>query len=65
MLPVFHVLETLLWLNLLNSRTKHIDVRHHYIRERIELHQIDVKRVPGSENVVDAFTKPHSSKGKV
>ncbi|OWZ07791.1 hypothetical protein PHMEG_00019778 [Phytophthora megakarya] len=30
-----------------HSRTKRIDVRHHFIRERIELKQIYVKRVPG------------------
>jgi len=43
--PVFH------------SRTKHIDVRHHSVRERIELKEIDVLRVPGVDNVADAFTK--------
>ncbi|GMF17028.1 unnamed protein product [Phytophthora fragariaefolia] len=44
--PVFH------------SRTKHIDVRHHFVRERIDLKEIDVLRVPGVNNVADAFTKP-------
>ncbi|GMF51010.1 unnamed protein product [Phytophthora fragariaefolia] len=44
--PVFH------------SRTKHIDVRHHFVRERVDFKQIEVLRVSGSENVADAFTKP-------
>ncbi|GMF37735.1 unnamed protein product [Phytophthora fragariaefolia] len=44
--PVFH------------SRTKHIDVRHHFVRERIDLTEIDVLRVPAVDNVADAFTKP-------
>jgi hypothetical protein len=43
-----------------HSRTKHIDVRHHFIRERVELKEIDVLRVPGSDNIADAFTKPLS-----
>jgi hypothetical protein len=34
-----------------HSRTKHIDVRHHFIRERVELKEIDVLRVPGSDNI--------------
>ncbi|OWZ14557.1 Lectin receptor kinase [Phytophthora megakarya] len=41
-----------------HNRTKPIDVRHHFVRERVELKQIDVLRVPGDENVADAFTKP-------
>ncbi|KAE8907367.1 Retrovirus-related Pol polyprotein from transposon TNT 1-94 [Phytophthora fragariae] len=44
----------------LHSRTKHIDVRHHFIRERVDMEEIEVLRVPGSENVADAFTKPLS-----
>ncbi|GMF15431.1 unnamed protein product [Phytophthora fragariaefolia] len=44
--PVFH------------SRTKHIDVRHHFVRERVDLKQSEVLRVPGSAKVADAFTKP-------
>ncbi|OWY95227.1 polyprotein [Phytophthora megakarya] len=41
-----------------HSRTKHIYVFHHFIRERIELMQINVKRVPGEENMADTFTYP-------
>ncbi|GMG17630.1 unnamed protein product [Phytophthora fragariaefolia] len=42
------------------SRTKHIDVRHHFVRELVELNEIAVKRVAGADNVADAFTKPLS-----
>jgi hypothetical protein len=42
---------------LLHARNKHIDVRHHYIRERIESLDVVVKYVPSSDNVADIFTK--------
>ncbi|KAE8902249.1 Retrovirus-related Pol polyprotein from transposon TNT 1-94 [Phytophthora fragariae] len=41
-----------------HSRTQHIDVRHHFVRERVELNEITVKRVAGTDNAADAFTKP-------
>ncbi|OWY97199.1 Retrovirus-related Pol Polyprotein from transposon TNT 1-94 [Phytophthora megakarya] len=41
-----------------HNYTKHIDVRHHFVRERVELKQVDVLRVPGDKNVTDAFIKP-------
>lgn len=41
-----------------HSRSKHIDVRHHFVRERIELKHIDVERVASTDNIADAFTKP-------
>ncbi|GMF35414.1 unnamed protein product [Phytophthora fragariaefolia] len=41
-----------------HSRTKHIDVRHHFVRERVERKEITVTRVAGVENVADTFTKP-------
>lgn len=42
----------------IHNRPKHIDVRHHFVRERVELKEIDVLRVLGVDNVADAFTKP-------
>ncbi|POM66569.1 Integrase catalytic core protein [Phytophthora palmivora] len=44
--PVFH------------SRTKHTDIRHHFVRERINLKEIDVLLVPEVDNLTNAFTKP-------
>jgi hypothetical protein len=40
-----------------HSRSKHIDVRYHYIRERIDKGSIDVACIPSSDNLADTFTK--------
>ena len=42
----------------INNRTKHIDVRYHFIRERCADGTIELKKVKSSENVADIFTKP-------
>jgi hypothetical protein len=41
-----------------HTRTKHIDIRFHHIRERIALGQINLKYVKSSEQVADVLTKP-------
>lgn len=41
-----------------NARAKHIDIRHHFIRERVEMGDIAVEYVPSSENLADILTKP-------
>ena len=38
-------------------RTKHIDIRHHYIREQVETYVIDLYHIAGEENPADLFTK--------
>src|SRR5258708_26086007 len=43
--PTFHV------------RTKHISVRHHFIRERVEDRDILLEYVPTNDQVVDVITK--------
>jgi hypothetical protein len=40
-----------------HSRTKHIDVRYHFIRDVIEHDQLIVKKVYTKKNVADMFTK--------
>ena len=40
-----------------HGSTKHIDVRYHFLRDRMKLGQIVVEYVRTSENVADAFTK--------
>ena len=40
-----------------HSRTKHIDVAHHFTRELIVTKQIDVEYIPTGENVADIMTK--------
>jgi len=40
-----------------HARSKHIDVRHHFIRERITSREVSVSYCPTSENTADIFTK--------
>jgi hypothetical protein len=44
--------------NKFHSRTKHIDVRYHFIREAVEDGKVSVVYIPTDENPVDIFTKP-------
>ena len=39
-------------------RTKHIDVRYHFIREAVEDEKVSVVYIPTDENPADIFTKP-------
>lgn len=41
-----------------HSRTKHIDVQYHFIREKYENKIIDVLYIPSEDQLADAFTKP-------
>ena len=41
-----------------HNRTKHIDVRYHYIRETVEHYQVRIIKVPTGLNRADLFTKP-------
>ena len=38
-------------------RTKHINIRHHYIREQFNKRVIEPFHVAGEENPADLFTK--------
>ena len=40
------------------ARTKHIDVRHHFIRDKLEEGLLIIKHVPTDGMVADALTKP-------
>jgi hypothetical protein len=42
----------------LHSRTKHIDLRHHFLRDNVQKGNIEITKVPSEENVADIFTKP-------
>lgn len=41
-----------------NERSKHIDVRYHWIREQISLEKLIVTYCPTQEMIADIFTKP-------
>ena len=45
-----------------HERSKHIDVRLHFIRDQIDKGEVEVLRVSTDENAADALTKalPHS-----
>jgi hypothetical protein len=44
--------------NKFHARTKHIDVRYHFIREAVEDGKVSVVYIPTDENPADIFTKP-------
>ncbi|CAM8923229.1 unnamed protein product [Rhodiola kirilowii] len=41
-----------------HSRTKHIDIRHHFIRELVEQKVVNLKHVTTDNQLADIFTKP-------
>ena len=47
--PVFH------------SRSKHIEIRHHYIRELLDKKEIELQFCKTGEQLADIFTKPIST----
>ncbi|KAF8752457.1 Reverse transcriptase (RNA-dependent DNA polymerase) [Rhizoctonia solani] len=40
-----------------HGRSKHIDIRHHFMRDTIEKRMISTLYVPSNENLADALTK--------
>jgi Reverse transcriptase (RNA-dependent DNA polymerase)/Integrase core domain len=40
-----------------HKRTKHIDIRHHFIRECVEDHTVEILKIPTGENISDVLTK--------
>jgi hypothetical protein len=41
-----------------HSKSKHIAIKYHYLRDQDENKNIKLKNVPTQEHVVDIFTKP-------
>ena len=41
-----------------HGKVKHIDIRHHYIRELLRSGVIAIEQVPSENNLADLFTKP-------
>ena len=48
-----------------HQRTKHIDIKYHFIREEICNGFVNVVYIPTDKNVADTFTKPINSKLKI
>ena len=42
----------------LNDRIKHIDIRHHFIREKVQQEEVAINMVSSGENLADVLTKP-------
>jgi hypothetical protein len=45
-----------------HARTKHIDVRHHFIRDYQQKGDISIKNVGTDDQLADIFTKPLGEK---
>jgi len=41
-----------------HRRTKHIDIRHHFIKEHVKLGNVRFQYIPTTENTADLLTKP-------
>ena len=40
------------------KHTKHIELHVHFLRERIQLSEVDITHIPGTDNPADLLTKP-------
>ncbi|GJU12674.1 hypothetical protein Tco_1135070 [Tanacetum coccineum] len=41
-----------------HSHTKHIEIRHHFLRDNVQKRHISIKKVPFVDNIADILTKP-------
>ncbi|GJX65274.1 hypothetical protein Tco_0299617 [Tanacetum coccineum] len=41
-----------------HSRTKHIEIRHHFLRDNVQKSNISIEKVTSEDNIADIFTKP-------
>ena len=41
-----------------HQRSKHIDIKYHFIRSEIQAGNVKLEYVPTEDNVADIFTKP-------
>ncbi|GKF69131.1 hypothetical protein Tco_0202188 [Tanacetum coccineum] len=42
----------------LHSRTKHIEIRHHFLRDNVQKGNISIENVSSEDNIADILTKP-------
>ncbi|GJZ34294.1 hypothetical protein Tco_0580111 [Tanacetum coccineum] len=41
-----------------HSRTKHIEIRHHFLHDNVQKGNISIEKVPSDDNIADILTKP-------
>ncbi|GKB31879.1 retrovirus-related pol polyprotein from transposon TNT 1-94 [Tanacetum coccineum] len=41
-----------------HSRTKHIEIRHHFLRDNVQKWNISIEKVSSEDNIADILTKP-------
>lgn len=41
-----------------HSKTKHIRVQYHFVREKVEEGSVDIQKIHMKDNLADALTKP-------
>ncbi|GJW98401.1 hypothetical protein Tco_0180209 [Tanacetum coccineum] len=42
----------------LHSRTKYIEIRHHFLRDNVQKRNISIEKVSSEDNIADILTKP-------
>ena len=42
----------------MHSRTKHIDIRHHFLRDHVQKGEVKLEFVDTHDQLADIFTKP-------
>ncbi|KRZ27699.1 Retrovirus-related Pol polyprotein from transposon TNT 1-94 [Trichinella pseudospiralis] len=40
-----------------SARTRHIDIRYHFVKEKIQEGEIEMRQIPSADNAADMFTK--------
>ena len=53
---IYHILECLVT-NAIFSRTKHIDIRHYFLRDHVNKGDIKIDGIGTNDQLVDIFTK--------
>ena len=41
-----------------HSHTKHVKIRHHFLRDNVQMGHISIEKVASEENIDDILTKP-------
>ena len=43
---------------MLHQRTKHIDIKYHFVRERVEMGDVKLIHIASEDQLADLLTKP-------